>query len=72
MGECDIVLGTKWLHTLGSLGSVTMDFKEIYMSFTKEGHVHTLRGLQVGSHEIVISHHMENLLKKFHSGIKLH
>jgi hypothetical protein len=66
MGGCDIVLGEEWLHTLGP---VTMDFKELYMSFTKEGHVHTLRGIQAGPPEIVISHHMEKLLKKGHSGI---
>jgi hypothetical protein len=30
MGGCDILLGTKWLRTLGPL---TMDFKELYMSF---------------------------------------
>jgi hypothetical protein len=66
MGGCDIVLGEEWLCMLGP---VTMDFKELYMSFTKEGHVHTLRGLQAGSPEIVISHHMEKLLKKGHSGI---
>jgi len=27
MGGCDIVLGEKWLHTLGP---VNMDFKELY------------------------------------------
>jgi hypothetical protein len=32
MGECDIVLGEEWLCTLGP---ITMDFKELYMSFTK-------------------------------------
>jgi len=42
MGGCDIVLGVEWLCTLGP---VTMDFKEIYMSFTKEGHVQTLQGI---------------------------
>jgi hypothetical protein len=46
-----------------------MDFKELYMSFTKEGHVHTLRGIQEGPPKIVISHHMEKLLKKENFGI---
>jgi hypothetical protein len=46
-----------------------MAFKELCMSFNKEGHVHTLRGLQVGSPEIFSSHHMDTLLKKGHSGI---
>eukprot|EP00253_Pinus_taeda_P027980 PITA_27980 len=30
MGGCDIVLGAEWLHTLGP---ITMDFQELYMSF---------------------------------------
>jgi hypothetical protein len=46
-----------------------MDFKELYMSFIQEGHVHNLLGLQEGSPEIVSSHHMEKSLNKGHSGI---
>jgi hypothetical protein len=34
MGGCDVVLCVKWLCTLGPN---TMDFKDLYMSFTKEG-----------------------------------
>lgn len=30
MGGCDSVLGAKWFRTLGS---ITMDFQELYMSF---------------------------------------
>jgi hypothetical protein len=30
MGGCDIVLGVEWLQTLGP---ITMDFRELYMSF---------------------------------------
>jgi hypothetical protein len=33
MGGFDIVLEAKWLRMLGP---TTMDFKELYMSFTKE------------------------------------
>ena len=33
MGGCNIVLGVEWLCTLGP---ITMDFQEIYMSFVKE------------------------------------
>jgi hypothetical protein len=64
MGGCDIVLGEKWLCTLGL---VTMDFKELYMSFMQEGKKHTLKGLTSSSPEIITSHHMEKLLKKGHS-----
>jgi hypothetical protein len=43
MGGCDIIFGVEWLR---SFGIVTIDLKEIYMSFTKEGRVHTLQGIQ--------------------------
>jgi hypothetical protein len=46
-----------------------MDLKELYMSFTKEGHKHTLKGINFGSPEIISSHHMEKPLKKGHSDI---
>ena len=39
MGICNIVLGDEWLSTLGL---ITMDFKELYMSFVKESHTHIL------------------------------
>jgi hypothetical protein len=39
MGGCDIVSVVEWLCTLGS---ITIDFKELYIRFTKEVHVHTL------------------------------
>jgi hypothetical protein len=51
------------------LGPITMDFKEIYMIFTKEGHVHPLQGIQARTLEIVSAHHMEKLLNKCHFGI---
>lgn len=66
MGGCDVVLGADWLCTLGL---VTMEFKELHMSFTTDGRTHTLKRLQSGSPEIISSHHMENILKKGHSGI---
>lgn len=43
VGGCDIVIRAKWLHTLGP---VTMDFKELYLSFTQNSHTHMLKGLQ--------------------------
>lgn len=39
---CDIVFGVEWIC---KMGLVTMDFKELYMSFTKKVHVHTLQGI---------------------------
>ena len=61
MGGCDIVLGAKWLHTLGP---IIMDFQELYMSFKQNNSTHTLRGLQAGAPSVISSHRMEKLLKK--------
>jgi len=66
MGGCDIVLGVEWLRTLGP---ITMDFQELYISFHHEAHSYTLRGLQAGSPEIISSHMMEKLLKKGYHGV---
>jgi hypothetical protein len=64
MGGCDIVLGVEWLCTLGP---VTLSFKEIYMGFTKEGHLpHSLREISL---ETIISHCMQKLLNKVQSNI---
>ena len=61
IGGCGIVLGIEWLR---SLGPVTMDFKELYMSFVKDSHTHTLKGIQAGPPEVIDSHCMEKLLKR--------
>lgn len=39
------------------------------MSFKHNDHIHTLRGLHVGSPTIISSHRMERLLKKRHHGV---
>jgi hypothetical protein len=52
MGGCDIVLGVEWLQTLGP---ITMDFKELYMSFQKVGCRYTFQGIIEGSLEIINS-----------------
>ena len=54
------------------MGSITMDFKEIYLVFTRDSHTHTLKGIQADSLEIIIFHQMEKLLKKGHFGIISH
>ena len=63
---CDIVLGAKWLCTLSP---VAMDFKELYLSFTQKSHTHMLKGLLIGSLEIISSHMMKKLLNKGHIGV---
>jgi len=66
MGGCEIVLEEEWLCTLGL---VTMDLKELYMSFTHQGNKHTLKGITYGFLEIITSHCMEKLFNKGHSSI---
>lgn len=66
MGGCDIVLGVEWLRTLGP---ITVDFQELYVSFKQNDHMHTLCGLQAGAPSIINSHRIENLLKKGHHGV---
>lgn len=39
MGGFDIVLGAEWLRTLGP---ITMDFQERYMSFVKDSQTYLL------------------------------
>jgi hypothetical protein len=64
MGSCDIVLGAKWLRTLGP---ILIDFKELTMQFNKEGQ-------QVPRHhrQFPIDHQFPShgkILKKSHYGI---
>jgi hypothetical protein len=54
MVGCDTKFGEECLCMLGPF---TIDFKELYMSSTKEGHVHTLSVLQVGSPKILITNY---------------
>jgi hypothetical protein len=66
MGGCGIVLGAEWIRTLGP---ILMDFKELTMQFNQESQQFKFQGITTGSLEIIISHRMEKLLKKGHSGI---
>lgn len=45
MGGYDMVLKEKWLCTFGP---ITVDFNDLYRSFTKQGKKHTLKGLTSG------------------------
>jgi hypothetical protein len=66
MGGCGIVLGAKWLRTLGP---ILMDFQKLTMQFDQGGHKYKFQGITVGSPEVISSHRMEKLLKKGHSGV---
>jgi hypothetical protein len=66
MGGCDIVLGADWLRTLGP---ILMDFKDLTMQFSQEGHQYKFQGITTGSPEIISFHRTKNMLKKGHSGV---
>ena len=61
MGGCNIVLGVEWLCTLAP---ITMDFKELYMSFQQDGHHYKFQGITMSSPKIVSSHRMEKTFKR--------
>ena len=46
-----------------------MDFKALTMQFEQEGHQYKFQGVNVGSPEVISSHHMEKLLEKGHFGV---
>jgi hypothetical protein len=66
MGGCDIVLGVKWLRTLGP---ILVDFKDLTIQLQQEGQQYMFQVITTSYHEIIGSHRMEKLLKKGHSGI---
>jgi hypothetical protein len=66
MGGCDIVFCFEWLKILGS---ITIDFHELYKSFYYEGHIYTFKGIKANYLETICSHHIKKLLKKGHLGI---
>jgi hypothetical protein len=52
MDGCDNVLGVEWLHTLGP---ITMDFRELTMSFQLGGQKYQFQGITIDSLEIISS-----------------
>jgi len=63
IGKCDIILGVGWRRTLGP---ITMDIVELYMSFQKDDNSYKLKGLKVGSPKIINSHHHYGIIAQFH------
>lgn len=64
MGDYYAVLGVEWSC---ALDHVTMDFKELYMIFNKQGREHAPKGTKFGSLKIINSRRMEKLSEKGHS-----
>ena len=66
LGGCDVILGTKWIRTLGP---ILCDFDKPWMEFLVNGNKHTFNGLQLVSLNIINSHRMENILKTNSHGV---
>ena len=61
MGVVDIILGVQWLTILGT---IEMNFHELFMQFKSQRKVVELRGLKENPPQMVSSHQMQKFLKK--------
>jgi hypothetical protein len=66
MGGVDVVLGVQWLQ---SLGTMALNFQELFMGFSSEGKEIELRGIKGKLDKVIISNSMKKLLKKGHHGV---
>jgi hypothetical protein len=63
MGCVDVILGVKWLQ---SLGIVDFNFQQLFMKFSLEGNEIELRGIIGKPSKVIRSNGMEKRLKKGH------
>jgi hypothetical protein len=68
MGGLGVVLGVQWLQ---SLGTMALNFLNIFMSFSLEGKEIELRGIQGKPSKVINSNNMTKLLKKGHYSVIL-
>ena len=66
IGGVDVVLGIQWLRTLGTIST---KYNESFMIFELEGIQYELKEFKYPPSQIIISHRMENLLKKGCTGV---
>jgi hypothetical protein len=66
MGGVDVVLGVQWLQ---SLGTMALNFHDIFMRFSSKGKEIELRGIQGKPSKVISSNNMTKLLKKGHNGV---
>jgi hypothetical protein len=66
MGGVDVVLGVQWLQ---SLGTMALNFQDLFMRFSLEGKEIELRGIQGKPSKVISSNSMTKLLKKGHHGV---
>jgi hypothetical protein len=62
----DVVLGVQWLQSLGTLD---LNFQELFMKFSLEGKEIELRGIRGKPGKVTNSNGMKKLLKKGHQGV---
>ena len=61
LGGVDIVLGFKWLQTLGTYST---NHQKHFIKFKWKGHEYKLYGFQPPKMQVVSSQHMEKLIRK--------
>jgi hypothetical protein len=66
MGVVDLILGVQWLQ---SLGTMALNFQNIFMIFSSKGKEMELRGIQGKPSKVISSNSMKKLLKKGHHGV---
>jgi len=66
IGGVDVVLWIQWLRTLVTIST---NYNELLMRFELEGIQYELKGLKYGNSQVIISHRMENLIKKGSKGV---
>jgi hypothetical protein len=66
MGGANVVLGVQWLQ---SLGTMTLNFQDLFMRFSSEDKEIELRGIQGKPSKVRSSNSMTKLLKKGHHGV---
>jgi hypothetical protein len=62
----DVVLGIQWLQ---SLGTMAINFQELFMRFSLERKENELRGIQGRPSKVILSNIMTKLLKRGHCGV---
>jgi hypothetical protein len=66
MGDVDVVLGVQWLQ---SLGTMALNFQDIFMIFSLEYKEIELRFIQGKPSKVIISNSMTKLLRKGHHDV---
>jgi hypothetical protein len=66
MGGVDLVLGVQWLQPLGT---VALNFQDLFMRFSSKSKEVELRGIQGKPSKVISSNSMTKLLKNGHHGV---